>query len=88
MGCYRYAAGIAADVTRPVAARWLLDLSASYLWDGFTFTVGADNLTNQYPTKVALNNQYDDRADGLQYSSLSPFGFNGRYWYAKVAYRF
>jgi iron complex outermembrane receptor protein len=70
------------------SARWLLDLSASYLWDGFTFTVGADNLTNQYPTKVALNNQYDDRADGLQYSSLSPFGFNGRYWYAKVAYRF
>lgn len=28
MGCYRYAAGIAADVTRPVAARWLLALAA------------------------------------------------------------
>jgi len=70
------------------AARWLLDLSASYAWQAWTFTAGVDNLTNQYPTKASLANVYEDRADGLQYSSLSPFGFNGRYWYGKVAYRF
>jgi iron complex outermembrane receptor protein len=70
------------------AARWLLDLSSSYAWQAWTFTVGVDNLTNQYPTKASLANVYEDRADGLQYSSLSPFGFNGRYWYGKVAYRF
>jgi iron complex outermembrane receptor protein len=70
------------------AARWLLDLSASYAWREWTFTAGVDNLTNQYPTKASLANVYEDRADGLQYSSLSPFGFNGRYWYGKVAYRF
>lgn len=70
------------------AARWLLDLSAAYTWDAWTFTVGGDNITNQYPTKASLNNVYEDRADGLQYSALSPFGFNGRYWYAKVNYRF
>jgi iron complex outermembrane receptor protein len=23
----------------------------------------------------------------LQYSALSPFGFDGRYWYGKVTYR-
>lgn len=70
------------------AARWLLDLSGRYAWEAWTFTVGVDNLTNQYPTKASLANVYEDRADGLQYSSLSPFGFNGRYWYGKVAYRF
>ena len=70
------------------AARWLLDLAASYGWREWTFTAGVDNLTNQYPTKASLANVYEDRADGLQYSSLSPFGFNGRYWYGKVAYRF
>ena len=69
------------------AARWLLDLSASYNWNAWTFSVGADNVTNQYPNKVAPNNAYDFGA-GLQYSALSPFGFNGRYWYGKVTYRF
>jgi iron complex outermembrane receptor protein len=70
------------------AARWILDLSASYHWQSWTFTVGADNLTNQYPTKAAAYNPYEDPAHGLQYSYLSPFGFNGRYWYGKVNYRF
>ncbi|MCW0379350.1 Vitamin B12 transporter BtuB [Xanthomonas sacchari] len=70
------------------AARWLLNLSTSYAWRDLTFTVGADNVTNQYPTRTALNNIYDDRPNGLQYSPLSPFGFNGRYWYGRVSYRF
>ncbi len=70
------------------SARWLLDLSASYALDAWTFTVGADNVTNQYPTKTSLTNFVDDRGDGLQYSPLSPFGFNGRYWYGKVKYSF
>jgi iron complex outermembrane receptor protein len=70
------------------AARWLLDLSASYNWNAWTFTVGGDNITNQYPTKASPTNIYEDQPDGLQYSALSPFGFNGRYWYGKVTYRF
>lgn len=70
------------------AARWLLDLATSYNWNDWTFTVGADNVTNVYPTKASYNNMYEDRPDGLQYSSLSPFGFNGRYWYGKITYRF
>ncbi|MBO9827595.1 TonB-dependent receptor [Xanthomonas sp. A2111] len=70
------------------AARWLLNLTTSYAWRDLTFTVGADNVTNQYPTRTALNNIYDDRPNGLQYSPLSPFGFNGRYWYGRVSYRF
>jgi len=73
------------------AARWLLDFAASYTIDKWTFTAGADNLTNQYPTKVTLEASngfgYEDRYDGLQYSALSPFGFNGRFAYVKIAYR-
>ena len=76
------------DEDQIFSARWIFDLAASYNWRTWTFTVGADNITNQYPTKAALNNVYEDRADGLQYSSLSPFGFNGRYWYGKVTFRF
>lgn len=76
------------DEDQTFAARWLLDVAASYNYQSWTFTVGADNITNQYPTKASLNNVYEDRADGLQYSALSPFGFNGRYWYGKVTYRF
>lgn len=70
------------------AAKWLLDLSASYQWNAFTFTVGADNVTNQYPQKVLPTTGYEDYASGLQYSPLSPFGMNGRYWYGKVTYSF
>ncbi|MFC6838542.1 TonB-dependent receptor plug domain-containing protein [Xanthomonas theicola] len=70
------------------AARWLLNLSTSYTWRDLTVSVGADNVTNQYPTRSAPSNIYEDRPNGLQYSSLSPFGFNGRYWYGRVNYRF
>jgi iron complex outermembrane receptor protein len=74
------------DGDQRFAARWLLDMSLSYKWQGWNFTVGADNLTNQYPTKVAPNNAYDYYNGEIPYSPLSPFGFNGRYWYAKVGY--
>ena len=70
------------------SAKWLLDLSASYNWNAWTFTVGADNVTNQYPDKVLPNTANEDYGSGLQYSPLSPFGMNGRYWYGKVTYRF
>ena len=70
------------DITKAIR---LPDLQKVRAW---TFTLGGDNVTNQYPTKAALNNVYEDRADGLQYSSLSPFGFNGRYWYGKVTFKF
>ena len=69
-------------------ARWLLNLSGSYRWNSCTFTVGADNLTNQYPRKVTAAMPYEDFADGLQYPTSSPFGFNGRYVYGKVNYKF
>ncbi|MFC5743884.1 TonB-dependent receptor plug domain-containing protein [Dyella tabacisoli] len=68
------------------SARWLLDMSLSYKLQDWSFTVGGDNITNQYPTRVTPNNAYDYYNGEIPYSPLSPFGFNGRYWYAKVSY--
>jgi iron complex outermembrane receptor protein len=78
------------DEDQKFAARWLLNLATSYTWNAWKFTVGADNVFNTYPTKVnvASGSDLEDYFDGLQYSSLSPFGFNGRYAYVKVGYKF
>ena len=74
------------DGDQSFAARWLLDMSLAYKLQDWTFTVGADNLTNQYPNKTTPNNAYDYYSGEIPYSPLSPFGFNGRYWYARVSF--
>jgi iron complex outermembrane receptor protein len=67
-----------------VAPRWLLDVAVNYNVDNWTFTLGSDNVTNQYPTKTA--NASNSRNGSLPYSNFSPFGFNGAYYYTKVVY--
>jgi iron complex outermembrane receptor protein len=69
-------------------ARWLLNLSGGYTIGQWNFGVGVDNVTNQYPQRVKPTNSGEDYFSGLQYSALSPFGFNGRYYYAKVGFKF
>jgi iron complex outermembrane receptor protein len=64
-------------------ADWVLDLAASYKWDKWTFTLGADNVTNTYPDEVLYANSNSGQ---LPYSSASPFGFNGAFVYGKVGY--
>ena len=68
------------------AARWLLDTSASYNVQRWTFSAGIDNLTNQYPTTVTKNNTFDYYNNELPYSPLSPFGFNGRYFFGNITF--
>ena len=68
-------------------ARWLLDTSASYTLRHWTFAFGANNVTNQYPTRVSANNTFDYYHNELPYSPLSPFGFNGRYLFGNVTFR-
>ena len=64
--------------------KWTLDTSISFRpGKQWTLTVGADNLLDEYP-EGAL---YANSTSGLiPYSLYSPFGFNGRYVYAKVGY--
>ncbi|MGH6643546.1 MAG: TonB-dependent receptor plug domain-containing protein, partial [Bradyrhizobium sp.] len=56
-------------------------------------SVGANNLFNTYPDRVnpALMQTYLDALDTAavtQYPTFSPFGFNGAYYYGKIAYTF
>ncbi|MDE1959213.1 MAG: TonB-dependent receptor [Xanthomonadaceae bacterium] len=64
-------------------AKVTLDASVGYVWNRWNFTVGGDNLTNQYPTRVPATSAFNII---LPYSQNSPFGFSGAYYYATVAY--
>ena len=55
----------------------------SYLWSGWNFTVGASNLTNQYPDKAVFANT---AGGNLPYPESAPYGFSGAYYYASVTY--
>lgn len=64
--------------------QWTLDLSVSYKVNGWNFTVGGDNVLDQYPSEVLFANSLGGQ---LPYaSSASPFGFNGAFMYVKAGY--
>ena len=71
--------------------KWITDLSLSYGIRGATITVGADNIFDVYPDR---NNNNGDPLTGnggtanfgvFPYAGISPFGFNGRFIYTKLA---
>ncbi|AWV08219.1 TonB-dependent receptor plug domain-containing protein [Marilutibacter maris] len=63
---------------------WTLDLSATYRLDRWEFTLGGDNVLNEYPDEVIYPNSTSGQ---LPYSGSSPFGFNGAFAYARVGYK-
>lgn len=65
-------------------SKTLLDASASYNRGRWVYTIGANNILNTYPDKLAANLS---SGGNLVYPESSPFGFEGAYWYANVAYR-
>lgn len=86
-----------------LAPRWITDLEFRLrpqggIAEGIELAVGANNLFDQYPTvnptgratdpltgnqaNLSVNNYF------LPYSSFSPFGFNGRFLYARISYAF
>ncbi len=62
---------------------WTVDLSASYKLDQWRFTAGVDNVFDAYPDEVIYQNSTFGQ---LPYSASSPFGFNGAFLYARIAY--
>jgi iron complex outermembrane receptor protein len=73
-------------------AKWITDVSVSYTFaGGLTITAGADNVFDVYPDR---NNQGNPTTAGnsnfgiFPYNSLSPFGFNGAFYYGRVGYTF
>ena len=79
-----------ANITRDIHSgdQTLVDLSASYRFGtGTTVTLGADNLFDEYPnkTRADLNVTSGNGVGALAFTRFSPFGFNGRYLYAKLS---
>jgi iron complex outermembrane receptor protein len=80
LASYNPATGVVDQTFTP---KWLLDLSGSYRWQSWTFTVGVDDATDTYPDKNIANGSNNGT---LPYSTFSPFGYNGAYVYGKVRY--
>lgn len=63
----------------------LTDIEVSYRFkDRYTFTVGANNVFDEYPGEApAFYRNY-----GIIYTSTSPFGYNGGYYYTRISAEF
>ena len=77
------------------AAKWITDVSGSYrLLGRVTLSAGADNVFDVYPDvqddqwNVATGFAGNSNFGMNPYSGISPFGFNGRYFWAKLVYGF
>jgi iron complex outermembrane receptor protein len=92
------AAGIpdARDIV--IQPAWLVDLelSARLLDNKLRLALGADNVFDQYPDRVPNNRVLPNPPGGtvnlnatnaLGFSRYSPYGFSGRFLYAKLSYR-
>lgn len=65
------------------APAWLVDVSAGWSEGAWSVNAGVDNLNNRYPDRVIAANAVGGI---LTYSSFSPFGFNGRQYFARLGY--
>jgi iron complex outermembrane receptor protein len=71
-------------------AKWIADVNASYTFGGrFTLTAGVDNVFDVYPD---VNNQGSATSAGnnnfgiFPYNQISPFGFNGAFYYGRLTF--
>ncbi|MCW1427826.1 TonB-dependent receptor plug domain-containing protein [Novosphingobium sp. JCM 18896] len=71
--------------------KWITDLEARYTFmERFELAVGANNLFDVYPDRLPTGRRpdggfYPVNQQYLPYSNFSPFGFNGRFLYARVS---
>ncbi len=75
--------------------KWITDFSLSYELQGIQLTLGVDNAFDVYPDRrpfgprpAAVGGSYPATYQFLPYSGFSPFGFNGRFLYARAAVNF
>ncbi|MEY2881271.1 MAG: hypothetical protein RLZZ15_3651 [Verrucomicrobiota bacterium] len=84
------------QVIQTFQPKWLTDLDVTYrVAKGVTLSLGANNLFNIYPTenirsKVVGGTAFSgsDNVGIFPYNAVSPFGFNGAFYYGKVGYKF
>jgi iron complex outermembrane recepter protein len=73
-------------------AKWITDVNASYTFGHrLTLTAGVDNVFDVYPD---VNNQGNPTTAGnnnfgiFPYNQISPFGFNGAFYYGRLTFGF
>lgn len=75
--------------------KWITDVSASYDVRRLTVSIGADNVLDVYPDRnnnngvissLSAENGGTSNFGMFPYNGISPFGFNGRFIYTKVAF--
>ncbi len=71
-------------------AKWTTDIDLSYqVKDQFNIAIGAQNLFDEYPDKWGETVTSLAGPDGIiQYSQYSPFGYNGAFYYIRMALNF
>jgi iron complex outermembrane receptor protein len=90
-------AGIPNSRDLPIQPDWVIDLSlsAQLLDNKLQMVLGADNLFDQYPDRVPNNRVLPNPPGGtvnlnatnaLGFSRYSPYGFSGRFLYARLSY--
>lgn len=74
---------------------WVTDVELRYARGGWRFALGAQNIFDQYPTleptgarPKSMGGYYDVTNYYVPFSELSPFGFNGRFLYGRMSYKF
>ena len=76
--------GTTAAADQTYSAEWTLDLSATYKLDNWNFTLGGDNVLNEYPDRTVAG---AGTRTYLPYATNSPFGFNGAFVYGNISYK-
>ena len=74
--------------------KWITDVEVRvHPVEQVTLAVGADNVFDIYPDRLPTGGAtgapgFTPNSYFLPYSQLSPFGFNGRFLYGRVAFQF
>ncbi|WP_295555195.1 TonB-dependent receptor plug domain-containing protein [uncultured Stenotrophomonas sp.] len=80
------------DVIQKLDASWVTDLDIAFrASEAITVVIGANNLFNTYPARNIATTPQVSGADTFgvfPYSELSPYGWSGTYYYARVETRF
>jgi iron complex outermembrane receptor protein len=91
------AAGLSSARDIVLEADWLVDfsISAKFLDDKLGVAIGADNMFDQYPNRTPIARTLPTPPGGtvnlnatnaLAFSRYAPYGFNGRFVYARLSY--
>jgi iron complex outermembrane receptor protein len=74
------------------AAKWITDVNASYTFAGrITLAGGVDNVFDVYPDKNSLGDAAtagNNNFGIFPYNGISPFGFNGAFYYGRLSFVF